>query len=519
MSMLQRFSLSSIAQSIKNTSTSTHVDYDKEDIDNAIAEIKQLGKRAAEQQENSSNASQTSVHVAKDIKQILKLMKQFDRNLYVQRVSCHALSNLAMQVVIARYIVANNGFNYIRNALDKFTSDHKLCWLASSAIWNMARPPANREIIGKHGVKLMLKVLAIHHVKHERVTNTAIGALSNLSLCESIKTLICKKQNISLVLDVLSLYSSKENRSMSVMTSGAGLLANLAVSDEHAETLLKYDALPVLCNLLKWKSDNDDSEEQQQDEQEEEAEERNSVEITLHRNACAALNNMVTAQDFINKILNCNGLETIYNFLNKTKNNLFINLLENCLTTLECDKEHAVTTMHLCGLHNRMDLLKNIIEKVNNLDDQMDLDEYSDESTDMTPSVGSHIWGELKTQDISVSELLNKRDGNNMTVLQYAALGKHYKLVEFLIKCGADSQVLDTSTNLDTTDDSEDDIKIHQDRLDNAINKATKTVESIQMQHKQAMYQALDYVPIDLCNLISTFENDIDMLHVAKQFK
>ena len=513
MSMLDRFSLSSIAQSIKDA-TNQLPEYNKEDVDNAIAQIKQLGKRAAEQQENSANASHTHGQVAHDIKSILKLMKQFEGNLYVQRVSCHALSNLAMQVVIARYIVANNGFQHIRNALNRFTNDHKLCWLASSAIWNMARPPANRETIGKAGVKLMLKVLSIHHVKHEKVTNTAIGALSNLSLCEDIKKFICKKQNISLVLDVLSLYSSKQHKSMSVMTSGAGLLANLAVSDEHAETLLKYDAVPVVCNLLQWKSDN----EEQDVDMDEESSQRLSVENTLHRNACAALNNMVTAPEFIHKILDCNGIETIYSFIKHTKNSMFLGLLNTCLTTLECDKEHPVSTMHLCGLHNRIDLLKKMIEKINDLDSELDLDESSDESTDMTPSVGSHIWGDFQAKSMSVTELLNKKDGNNMTVLQYAALGKHYKLVEFLIKCGADSESLGHEF-FESTDESEDDIRIHQDRLNNAINKGKQAIESIQKQHQSVIQETLDYVPTDLCNLISTFENQIDMLQIAKQFK
>lgn len=487
MSVLQRFSLSSIAQSIKSTTT---VEYNKEDIDNAIAEIKQLGKRAVQQQENAANGSATAPTVAHDIKQILKLMKNFEANLYVQRVSCHALSNLSMQVVIARYIVSHNGFQYIRNALEKFTNDHKLCWLASSAIWNMARPPANRELIGKSGVKLMLKVLAMHHSKHEKVTNTAIGALSNLSLCESIKTLICKKQNISLVLEVLALYSTKENRSMSVMTSGAGLLANLAVSDDHAETLLQYDALPVLLNLLQWESDNKD----EQDDSDDEDEPRNTIEITLHRNSCAALNNMVTAKAFVNKVLECNGLEAIYTFMNQTKNSLFINLLENCLTTLECDREHPVTTMHLCALHNRVDLLKAMIEKASDIDNRMDLDEDSEESKDITPSVGSHLWGKTDSDNYSVEQLLSKTDGNNMTVLQYAALGKHYKLVEFLIKCGADASVLNAET--ETSDDSsEDDIKMHQSQLQKAAVKAKTIVESIDNVHKDALCDALEDFP------------------------
>jgi hypothetical protein len=521
--MLQRFSLSSIAQSIKGTKDTASMEYNKEDIENAISEIKSLGKRAVENQQIAANSQITQTTVQQDIESILKLMKQYENNLYVQRVSCHALSNLSMQVVIARYIVSKNGFQYIRNSLEKFITDHKLCWLASSAIWNMARPPANREIIGKNGVKLMLKVLSIHHTKHEKVTNTAIGALSNLSLCESIKQIICKKQNITLILNVLRLYASSNFKSISVLTSGAGLIANLAVSDEHAETLLQYNALPVLLQLLRWK-DNTTEKNNNDENSEESSNDTNSPETTLHRNSCAALNNMVTAKEFINKTLECNGIETIYTFVKNTENNLFTELLTNCLTTIECDIEHPVTTMHLCALYNRIDLLKKLIEKVNNNQDTsaMDIDESSEMSDDSTISVGSHIWGNKTIELYTVNELLNKVDGNNMTVLQYAALGKHYKLVEFLIKCGADSTVLKNNNNLNeesTSETDEMDTKAHKEKINKSIEKATAKIKIITEEHKQAFCDGLPNFPTDLCNLMATFENRIDMLQVAKEFK
>jgi hypothetical protein len=520
-SILQRFSLSTLASSIKNNNSNQT--YSKEEIESAIAEIKSLGKRAIEQQNASGNDAQANADTVSDIKKILKLMKQYSNNLYIQRVSCHALSNLAMQVVIARYIVNNNGFQYIRNALERFINDHKLCWLASSALWNMARPPANREIIGKNGVKLMLKVLSMHYIKHEKVTNTAIGALSNLSLCEPIKSLICKKDNIKLVLDVLNLYSKPNSRSVSVMTSGAGLLANLAVSDEHASTLLVNDALPVLIQLLQWRfvGENDSNDEEKENENGNEND--NSVENTLHRNSCAALNNMVTAKFFIDKFLECNGIETVYSFIKHSKNELFINLLENCLTTMECDSNRPTTTMHLCALHNRVDLLKNMIEKASTIDNDSDSDSDSDKDSDMV-SVGSHIWGK-ESKHFPVRELLNKTDGNNMTCLQYAALGKHYNVIEFLTKCGANTDILDEMINNNhdsessDSDSNEEDIKTHNQNIKNAIDNGNNTMKEISNQHKQAITDTLAEMPTDLCQLIVTFENDIDMLQLANQFQ
>jgi hypothetical protein len=505
--MLRRFSLSSITASIKNNAKDNsrfeNKTVAKEEIDNAIAEIKSLGKQAVEAQ--NATEGTTNPNTVSNIKTILKLMKKYSSNLYVQRVACHALSNLAMTVVVARYIASNGGFAQIKSALEQFTEDNKLCWLASSALWNMARPPANREIIGQEGVTLMLKVLSIHHNKHEKVTNTAIGALSNLSLCESLKAFICEKQNISLVLDVLSLYSA-QRKSVSVMTSGAGLLANLAVSDDHGATLLQNDSLPVILQLLRWKSEDVQDSAAAQSEN------------TLHRNSCAALNNLVTANHFLDKILECNGIETVYTFLKATENQLFHNLLENCLNVLECDPQHPQTTMHMCALHNRGDILKRLIEDASSLDsqlDKMDVDEDSEDSSSNSEnlSVGSHIWGN-KAQTWTVAELLNQTDANNMTVLQYAALGKNYELVEFLVKCGANASVLNISED---EQESEEQVN-HRSSITKAIENAKITIETIANERTEIICDALDYFPTDLCKYMQTFENEIDMLQVAKQF-
>ena len=87
-----------------------------------------------------------------DIMKILSIMRKFSDSVHVQRVCCHALSNLAMQVVAARWIIQKGGFKLIQKCVTKFINDHKLCWLASSAVWNLARPPANRGVVGKEGL-------------------------------------------------------------------------------------------------------------------------------------------------------------------------------------------------------------------------------------------------------------------------------------------------------------------------------------------------------------------------------
>jgi len=211
-----------------------------EEVENAVTNIKALGRRSAGSTDESS---------LEDIEQILSLMRTHSDSLAVQRVACHALSNLAMQVMSARWIVQKNGFTLIYKAIERFLEDHKLCWLASSAIWNLARPPANRTLIGRQGANAMLYILREHQNK-EKVTNTAIGALSNLSLLDGLKDMIAQDDNLRLVLSVLK--NSLKRRHLSVMTSGSGLLANIAVSDLHAAKLIESGALEIILPLLQW---------------------------------------------------------------------------------------------------------------------------------------------------------------------------------------------------------------------------------------------------------------------------
>eukprot|EP01083_Nonionella_stella_P026772 73715_1 len=361
--MLSRFS--KLPGVLGNVFQNNH-EYPQEVIDRAVAEIKTLGKCSANHDDT-----------LRGITKILSLMKKYSNSLHVQRVSCHALSNLAMQVVVARWIVQKGGFNLIKKALLRFEDDHKICWLGSSAVWNLARPPANRSVIGQEGVKLMLRMLKNHRDK-EKVTNTSIGALSNLSLCDSLKNVIAQQQNIELILSVLSEYVDK--RSLSVMTSGAGLVANLAVSDDHANTMVTKNSIRVMLQLLDWSG--------------------NHVDDTLYRNTCAALNNMVTATHFLDSFLESKGVETVFEFLNKNDNDLYSSLLENCLVNIEVDVDEHTTSYHLCAQHGRLQILKQLVEE-NSFDD------------------------------------LDVTDSKNMTCLDYAISAKNIEIVQFLSKCGA----------------------------------------------------------------------------------
>lgn len=406
--------------------------YPKENIEAAVAQIKKLARP-------TTNNAATKQAISK----ILGLMKKYTDSLHIQRVACHSLSNLAMQVMIASWIIQQNGFKLIKTALSKFDYDEKLCWLGSSAVWNLARPPRNRALIGKDGVRLMFHILKIHR-KTEKVTNTTIGALSNLSLCEELKDIIAEQKHVELVLSVLTYYC--QQTSVSVMTSGAGLLANLAVSDAHASLLVKHGALATLFNLLQWSCNEDN---------------------TIYRNTCAALNNMVTAEHFLESLLHCRGVETLFDFLKNNEEELFTNLLENCLVNIDVDAKFQTTSFHLSCMHGKLSILKSLINA------------YPKTNLDIL-------------------------DEKQMTCLDYAITNGHSNIVEFLSKCGA----IEHQTNFEDEDN----------KLRNAIEKGKATLNHVAKCNKKAIYNSCQEFPEDICKLAVSFVSNLDMLQAMDQF-
>merc|ERR1712096_194827 len=116
---------------------------------------------------------------------------------------------------------------------------------------------------------------------------------------------------------------------------------------------------------------------------------------------CAALNNMVTADDFLDSFLSTLGVEAVFEFLKANKNDLYTNLLENCLINIEVDTHAQTSSFHLCALHGRLHILQHLL---------------SDEKPFFD---------------------LDGTDSKNMTCLDYAIIGKHSEIIRFLSKCGA----------------------------------------------------------------------------------
>lgn len=426
--------------------------YSQELIDEKIDEIKKLGKLNV----SSGPTRVTNEIISSAIDKLFACMKTFSEHLEIQRVCCHSLSNLAMEVMVARWIIQKGGFQFIKKALTKFgKEDYKLCWLASSALWNLARPPSNRSIIGESGVKLMMNILE-RHGDNEKVTNTAIGALSNLSLHDKLKDCVARKGNLRIVMNLLAKYCAHGSR-ISVMTSGAGLVANLAVSDKYAEQLIsEHNATTLLFDLLKSCMHSNQ-------------ENHGAVNGTLTRNLCAALNNIVSAKGFLSSFLECNGVETVFEFLEVNDNPLYSELLEQVLMQVDVDKDAKTTSLHLCCLHNRLDIIKKM---VNN-----------------NPLVN-----------------LNQIDGKNMSLLDYAISMNHVESVHFLAKCGA--------VQYQNSHMSEENKK----ELLQQINSGQTKLQNSKRNVSKAIFESIPQIPKDLSQFMVQFSSNVDILQGNNQF-
>ncbi|ETO11605.1 hypothetical protein RFI_25771 [Reticulomyxa filosa] len=404
------------------------------------------------------------------------------------------------------------GIKLIKKAVTKFHKDYKLCWLASSALWNLARPPANRAIIGVDGVNLLLQMLEQHKNK-EKVACTVIGALSNLSLLSNLKDVVAQPIHLDLILQVLLQYSIQP--SIAVITSGTSLLANIAVSGmytfqnwtaqnknkkkmrvffwgegciyKHAANLVKKQALGLLVGVLTWEVNKEENE-------------------PLYRNTCAALNNMVkrfyycffffskikifvaktnkikflcitckkiytriqmSANGFVDNFLRVRGVEHVLEFLKSNNNDLHASLLGNCLVNMKTNTSSKTTSLHLSCLHGKLDILKQLYVQHPEFD-------------------------------------LNSTDDSGMTLLDYAISQNQSEIVRFLCCCGVTKHTRNAEQLTE--------------QLTATMKEGKHTLSCVQLCTQLAIADTVTDLPTDLCKLMLTFQHNIDLLQSVSLF-
>lgn len=179
------------------------------------------------------------------MKQLLHIMQKHRGELEIQRISCHALSNIAMDLEYAMCLLHLEAHKYLLDALKEFIHvDWKVCWLACSALWNLARPEQTRSFFCPKIINMIFEVIARYGDK-PKVMNTCLGSLSNLSLSDPLKREVGSCRRLQCILNYLNSYTYDGP----IASTGCGLLANLAVNDVVAQKLINLNTLHVVGKI------------------------------------------------------------------------------------------------------------------------------------------------------------------------------------------------------------------------------------------------------------------------------
>ena len=325
-------------------------------------------------------------------------MNKYIHNKTIQRVCCHTMSNIAIHQDYCQLIIDYNLHDLILTSLEKNNNDWKLCWLACSAIWNIARPVETRSLINPKVISLIFDILE-KYKDTILVCETGLGALSNLMLYEDFKNRI-RNKHLKFIVKLLVKFPTKisDNDALcKLLTAGNGLITNLAHNDDLAIKLNKLDIVNHLINTLNFFID----------------------EEHLIRNTCAALTNLSNIENYDEDLLKYNGIETLIKIYYKYNNII------------------QVQQLSIQALKDLVDI--NSIKNTTSLHISVKLELYD--------IVKYHISNGM---DINVDEELityNDNDFKIRTPLLYAILNNDYGMIRFLISRKANYEYYENLLN------------------------------------------------------------------------
>lgn len=294
------------------------------ELRNALIHIKSIGKLPLDE-----------INMEWKAHCIKTYMETYIDSLQIQRACCQAVSNVAMNIDFAVIILEKSIHTDILRSLQQYyRDDWKICWLACSAIWNLSRPEEYRHCFSNSTCDLVMAIL--RRYSHQcKVVNTSIGALSNLSLHNNLKLHIAQEHNLE---SIFAISSKFINNIVSCTT--AGLMANLAVNDDIADTLVEMGAISMLTQMLN----------------------KGDIDRNFQKNIAAALSNLTTSDMFIRDCLINYTVEHLFILYETTLDVGIIGLITNCFTVLGIDPSAGMTTtLHMACYHDEIDLLDILI--------------------------------------------------------------------------------------------------------------------------------------------------------------
>ena len=285
-----------------------------------IQVLKTIGKRHGDGDKNSSIDIK---QLDSDIEKLVSIMKDNRSSKHIQRVACHAISNMAIHQEKCPTLTKHKCHELILRTVFDHIQDWKMCWLAGSAIWNLARPEPCRRQFDIKTLKLLYKVIKQHSKVH-LVIETALGALSNLVLFEQLRNEAGQFEILQNIVDIIKQHKKHCN----VATASAGLITNLAHSNLIASKLTDIGTVGLVIQMMKF----------------------HSHDTHLQRNCCAALSNMASSAGYVQNLVENLGIERLFAALNLASINPASQiepLAEQALLVVDIDW----TQMRLSSIH------------------------------------------------------------------------------------------------------------------------------------------------------------------------
>lgn len=217
---------------------------------------------------------------------ILETLQSHTSHRKIVLVSCHIISNIALNSDHALSMIEMNAAIIVCDILKKYQSDSRVVWKAASALWNLCRPVTDNTFVPECAVEVVFNCM-INNPFTSKSGYTTLGALANLALVRPDETRKCMTRANR---EKLALLMHENHTKTEICSSFGALVANMSVIRDLGEACIQegYVELLVLCILQG---------------------ELNHDEAKTH--VIAALHNLSDLDGFASQLCLCNGVEIL----------------------------------------------------------------------------------------------------------------------------------------------------------------------------------------------------------------
>jgi hypothetical protein len=211
----------------------------------------------------------------------------------------------------------------------------------------MARSAETRELIELSTVSLLITIMTIYTHKLN-VVNTAMGALCNISLVPLARKKTGKLENMRTLLRIITRCADSN-----VASTGIGLMANLASSNDMADTLLENELFPIINLCISFGT-------------------HKAKRSTMLYNVAATLSNCSTCALYEEKFIEHRMLETFAKYFDMESEVVTLataGLVENAIRQFGITDVTSTTSFHLACMKGLTNVFYALIKEYHHLEE------------------------------------------------------------------------------------------------------------------------------------------------------